>query len=109
MFRFALIALLSLLPFAATGQTASTSVGIFEGHNDVGNVLHPGTAEYHPDTGSYMVSGSGENMWLASDDFHFVWKKISAQDVILTANISILGSGGEGHRRGPGRLSSPAP
>jgi TolB protein len=99
MFRFGLIALVSLLPWAAAGQTASAPVGIFEGHNDVGNVLHPGSAEYDADTKSYTVSGSGENMWLASDEFQFIWKKISAQDVTLTADISILGSGGEGHRK----------
>ena len=99
MFRSGLIALVSLLPCAAAGQTASAPVGIFEGHNDVGNVLHPGSAEYDADTRSYTVSGSGENMWLASDEFQFLWKKISAQDVTLTADISILGSGGEGHRK----------
>jgi hypothetical protein len=100
MFRFGLIALVSLLPSTAqAGQDASTSVGIFEGHNDIGNVLHPGSAEYDADTRSYTVSGSGENMWLASDEFQFVWKKVATQDVTLEANISILGSGGEGHRK----------
>jgi hypothetical protein len=39
-------------------------------------------------------------MWFATDEFHFVWKKYSADDVTLTADISILGSGGDGHRKG---------
>lgn len=78
----------------------SASLGIFEGQNDVGNVLHPGSAEYDPDKKAYVVSGSGDNMWFATDEFHFVWKKYSAEDLTLTADVSILGSGGDGHRKG---------
>lgn len=100
MFRFCLLALVTLLAsVGAEAQDSSTSLGIFENQNDVGNVLHPGSAEYDADTKTYTVTGSGENMWLASDEFHFVWKKISAQDVALTANISILGTGGNEHRK----------
>jgi TolB protein len=73
---------------------------MFEGQNDMGDVLHPGSAEYDAETKVYTVSGSGENMWFATDDFHFVWKKVSAEDVTLTANVSILGNDGDGHRKG---------
>jgi TolB protein len=101
MFRFGLAVLVSLLAGAGAGaQDASASLGIFESQNDVGHVLHPGSAEYDTTTKTYTVSGSGENMWFASDEFHFVWKKISAPDVTLTANISILGASGDGHRKG---------
>ncbi|HEX4809292.1 MAG TPA: hypothetical protein VH325_10195 [Bryobacteraceae bacterium] len=100
MFRFGLIALVSALAGASPqGQDVSTPIGIFEGQEDVGTVLHPGSAEYDAKTKSYTVVGSGENMWSANDDFRFVWKKVSAQDVTLTANMSILGEGGEGHRK----------
>jgi TolB protein len=47
-----------------------------------------------------VVSGSGENMWFGTDEFHFLWKKISADDVMLTADINILGNSGDGHRKG---------
>src|SRR3954468_19700784 len=101
MFRFGLAVLVSLLASGgAEAQDASASLGIFESQNDVGHVLHPGSAEYDTTTKTYTVSGSGENMWFASDEFHFVWKKVSAPDVTLTANISILGAGGDGHRKG---------
>jgi regulation of enolase protein 1 (concanavalin A-like superfamily) len=77
---------------------AAAPVGIFEDHADVGTVLHAGSAEYDPAKRTYTVSGSGENMWFASDAFHFVWKKVSG-DVTLTADISFIGSGGEAHRK----------
>ncbi len=101
MFRFGLATLTSLLMCVGVeAQAPSTALGIFESQNEVGHVLHPGSAEYDASAKTYTVSGSGENMWFASDEFHFVWKKVSAQDVTLTANISILGAGGDGHRKG---------
>src|ERR1700683_2791151 len=79
-------------------QSAEAGVGLFENHQDVGAVLHPGSVDYDDSTRTYTVSGSGNNMWLAEDDFQFAWKKVSG-DVTLTADISFLGAGGEGHRK----------
>ena len=62
-------------------------LGIFEDHADVGTVLHPGSVEYDASKQSYTLTGSGENMWFATDAFQFVWKKVSG-DVTLTADIS---------------------
>jgi TolB protein len=73
-------------------------VGIFAGNQDVGTVLHPGSASYDEAKHSYLVSGSGDNMWFGEDDFHFVWKKV-AGDVALTADIAFLGSKGNNHRK----------
>src|SRR5258708_40278466 len=81
---------------AAAG--AGTAAGIFEGHGDVGTVLHPGAVEFDAAKGSYTIAGSGENMWLASDAFQFAWKKMSG-DVTLTADISFLGKGVNEHRK----------
>lgn len=78
--------------------TAAGQVGLFDGHSDVGPVLHPGAVEYNSGNGAYTVTGSGENMWFASDAFHFVWKKVT-DDVSLTADVSILGTGGNAHRK----------
>ena len=72
-------------------------VGIFQGHGDVGAVLHAGAVEYDSAAKTYMVSGSGENMWLGKDEFQFVWKKVSG-DVTIAADISILTEGNE-HRK----------
>src|SRR5882724_8400680 len=75
-----------------------TGASIFEGHGDVGNVLHAGSVEYDAAKRSYTIAGSGENMWFASDAFQFVWKKMSG-DVMLTADISFLGKGVNEHRK----------
>ena len=83
---------------AAPPDIVAGPLVIFEGQQDVGTVLHPGSAQYDGASGTYTVSGSGENMWFATDDFHFVWAKVSG-DVALTADIAILGSGGDPHRK----------
>lgn len=79
-------------------QNTKTGLGIFENHADVGTVLHPGSVEYDPATRSYTISGSGENMWFATDAFQFAWKKISG-DVTLTADISFLTKTGNEHKK----------
>src|SRR6478672_11250773 len=88
---------------AAGGAASATDVGggmvgIFEGHGDVGTVLHPGSASFDEAGGSYRVAGSGENMWLATDAFHFVWKRGSG-DLSLSADVSFLGAGTDPHRK----------
>src|SRR3984957_7612816 len=83
---------------AASAQTATTSLGIFQDHGDVGTVLHPGSVEYDPARQSYTIRGSGENMWFGQDDFHYLWKKVSG-DVSLTADISFIGTTGNNHRK----------
>jgi len=78
--------------------TAETPIGLFEGHGDVGAVLHAGSVEYDAAKRSYTISGSGENMWFATDGFQFAWKKVS-DDVTLTADVSFVGKGVNEHRK----------
>jgi hypothetical protein len=77
---------------------AGQAIGIFEGHQDIGAVLHSGSAVYDAQTGSYTIAGSGENMWFGIDDFHFVWKKVTG-DISITADISFLDAGGNAHKK----------
>jgi TolB protein len=79
-------------------QSRNEPLGVFEGHSDVGNVLHPGSAIYDAEQKSYTITGSGENMWLAKDAFQFVWKKISG-DVSIAADIRFPHPGGNPHRK----------
>jgi TolB protein len=79
-------------------QNAVPNIGTFEGHGDVGTVLHPGASEYDETRHSYTLTGSGENMWFNSDNFQFAWKKLSG-DVSLTANVTLAGKGGNAHRK----------
>jgi TolB protein len=90
---------LALCIIAPTAFAAAPAqLGIFEGQQDVGTVLHAGSAHYDAASGVYTLAGSGENMWWAEDDFHYVWKKVSG-DFSLAADISILGTGGDPHRK----------
>src|SRR5258705_3544735 len=82
----------------ASAQETASAIGVFESHGDVGKVLHLGSVEYGGSERSYTIAGSGENMWLGADAFHFVWKKVSG-DATLAADISFLGSGGNPHRK----------
>src|ERR1035438_4938410 len=87
-----------LIVSGSRAGAATQPIGIFEGHQDVGTVLHAGAAEYDSTHKAYTVSGSGENMWFGIDDFHYVWKKVSG-DVSLTADIAFIGTGGNAHRK----------
>ena len=86
------------LSASAEAQNTQAPVGIFEGHADVGTVLHPGSVDYDAARKTYTISGSGENMWFAADAFQFAWKKISG-DVTLTADISFLNKSGNQHKK----------
>ena len=88
----------SVMTGAAAAQIAPAPVGMFEGHGDVGTVLHAGSVDYDAMKHSYTISGSGENMWLAADAFQFAWKKVSG-DVTLTADISFLTKTGNEHKK----------
>jgi len=72
--------------------------GIFEGHGDVGTVLHPGSVEYDAAQKTYRITASGENIWGTADAFHFVWKKVSG-DVSLTAEVAFATTTGEPHKK----------
>ena len=62
------------------------SIGIFDGHGDVGKVSTRGTATYNPQSQQYTVTASGANVWGTADAFHFLWKKMKG-DFILRANV----------------------
>jgi TolB protein len=90
------VALLAMVAPAA--RSATPALGIFDGHGDIGTVLHSGSVVYNPADKSYTVTGSGDNMWFGEDDFHFVWTKVSG-DVALTADIAFIGNTGNNHRK----------
>ncbi|HEY6770416.1 MAG TPA: hypothetical protein VI386_37205 [Candidatus Sulfotelmatobacter sp.] len=79
------------------GQNNS-AVGIFEGHGDVGDVLHPGSVDYDASKGAYTITASGYNVWFATDAFQFVWKKMSG-DVTFSADTSFADKTGNEHKK----------
>src|ERR1700686_2711233 len=88
----------TVIDSSAWSQDAAAPAGIFEGHSDVGTVLHAGSVAYDSAKRTYTISGSGENIWSTADAFQFVWKKVSG-DVTLTADISFLNKTGNEHKK----------
>ncbi|KAA9134045.1 hypothetical protein F3N42_00395 [Marinihelvus fidelis] len=89
---------LATLPFAGL-LAAHAEVGQFDSSQDIGDVGHTGSAVFDADAGSYRVTASGRNLWGDRDGFHFVWKKIPAQDLSLAADIAFVGEGADPHRK----------
>ena len=93
-----LLVVLVILPTLLAAQTPDRPVGIFEGESDIGVTLHPGATVYDATAKSYTITAAGENMWLATDAFHFVWKK-AAGDIAITSDIRFPKPGGSEHRK----------
>jgi TolB protein len=84
--------------FTLASCSNKPNLGIFEGHGDIGNVGYAGSVEFSPADNSYEVSGGGTNMWFESDEFQYVWKKVSG-DISISAGIEWVGEGVEPHRK----------
>ncbi len=83
---------------SASALAEDSGLGLFEKQADVGAVARPGSARYDPATHSYTLTGGGENIWFATDAFHFVWKQATG-DLTLAADVRFLGEGGHPHRK----------
>jgi hypothetical protein len=90
--------LLAVALCARAGTQAPAAVGIFEGHSDVGKVVHAGSAVVNGVDHSYTLRASGTNMWGTEDGFHFAWKKISG-DAAIGADIQWPTAGGNPHKK----------
>lgn len=97
---FSLVVAVAALFFTSTAAFAAEALGEFAGHTDIGGPARAGTVSYDAATGAYVVGGGGENMWFRKDSFHYVWKKMDAADLALTADIEFPQSGGNNHRKG---------
>ncbi len=70
----------------------------FERASDVGVVSEAGTTSFDPETGDYVLSGSGDNIWATSDAFHYAWCRLEG-DLRLEAEVEFQGEGGNPHRK----------
>src|SRR5262249_15686526 len=89
---------LLLLPFLGFGLWAQDKVGMFENHQDVGVVVHSGSAVFDPAKQVYTLRASGENMWSTQDAFQFAWKKVSG-DVEISADVQFVNLSGNEHKK----------
>ncbi|MBC7809186.1 MAG: TolB family protein [Akkermansiaceae bacterium] len=73
-------------------------LGLFEDHADVGPVRLPGSCTYDAARQEYRITGAGTNMWLAYDEFHLTYRRMTG-DFILSARCRFLGDGVDLHRK----------
>jgi len=96
------LAVLGAITICGASQIHSSptqqQVGSFEGQTDVGQVKKPGSATFDSEDQTYTIQGSGANMWLGRDDFHFVWKRMKG-NFILTTRAELIGKGVDPHRK----------
>jgi TolB protein len=93
---YRLVALVLSSTFFGDIPGARVSVGVFATDTNVGRGR--GSASYDSRQQTYVIAGSGENMWGSRDDFHFTWKRISG-NFILSTRARFLGKGVEEHRK----------
>lgn len=60
----------------ANAQTTMTNT-VFTNTLDIGSPAISGTTSYNSDTGVYTVSGGGSDIWYSSDQFRFVYVRIT--------------------------------
>jgi hypothetical protein len=90
---------LFLLVLAFNSALAQTdAVGVFDHHEDVGHPKNAGSAQYDKVTHTYILTGSGYNIWFNRDEFQYVFKKIKG-DFTATANFEFIGAKGNDHRK----------
>src|SRR5207302_6771546 len=58
----------------------------------------PGSVAYDAARNRYTIAGAGANMWLDHDDFHYVWKRVPG-NFLLLARAQFDGPGVEPHRK----------
>lgn len=80
-------------------------IGEFTDHGDIGKPRHAGSASYDAATRTYTITGGGQNMWAARDDFHYAWKQMSGDfratvDLKFTSPAPKQGDAGFLHRKG---------
>lgn len=77
---------------------SQTNLGVFDNHLDIGNPENNGFAYYQQEDQTYVIGGSGKNMWFNQDQFHYLWTTIQG-DFILRAEIDFMGEGVDPHRK----------
>src|SRR5437879_6521109 len=78
----------SLAVAAARAPAQQAPRGLFQGETDVGQVTQRGSVTYDTVRERYTIAGSGANMWSDRDDFHFVWRRIQGNFLLIARRSS---------------------
>ena len=80
-------------------RTEPAGPGEFEGSGDLGETPKKGSVDYDAAAGEYRVTGGGANVWFDTDAFYFVWKRMPAENVVVSADVKFVGTGAVAHRK----------
>ena len=89
--------ILSML-LLVSSLSAQNKIGIFDNNIDVGDCKNKGYSIYNAEEQTYMIGGSGTNMWFDKDEFQYLWTTLQG-DFILRTEIQFLGAGVDPHRK----------
>jgi hypothetical protein len=87
-----------LLLVSLTYACSPSSENLFVGSGDVGNCKIPGSVSYNAADKVYTLTGSGTNIWGASDEFFLTWKEVTG-DFTISAQVAFEGNGVNAHRK----------
>ena len=90
--KFRLIASLYIVLATSVFAKAQTnSLGLFDGHKDIGKKTKPGSAVYDSSSQTYLIAGSGYNVWFDRDEFHFAYQPVTGDiDERLLAELRVV-------------------
>ena len=71
----------------ASAVTQGAGIGIFTGSVDIGAPSTAGSASYNAATQTYTVQAGGNDIWNASDQFHYLYTSVSG-DTTLSAQVT---------------------
>jgi len=86
---FGFVFLLIAIPCMSVEAQQPSSLGVFDGHTDVGPVEESGTVEYNPETQTYRLTGGEAKREAAGGPFHVLWTRVQG-DVLLRARSEFL-------------------
>ncbi len=85
--------------FAQTkAQIPKAKIGSFDSFLDIGKPKLKGSASYSEPSQTYLITGTGSNIWYAQDSVSFLSKKMTG-DFILQTQFKFIGEGHEPHRK----------
>ncbi len=79
-------------------QVPGAKIGSFDTFSDIGSPKIPGAASYSEPSQTYLIKGSGRNIWFGQDSFALLSKKMNG-DFILQTQVRFLGEGHDPHRK----------
>ncbi len=95
------IAFLWTAAFITAMSTISYSqIGGFKEYTHVGSPERKGAVNYDAESQEYALEGASGNMWMANDDFHFLWKKMKGNFILqATVEFGPKSPNSDGHRK----------